>query len=154
MVREIWFENSGSRKVVEQKKRGFYSINLPLLWFKKSGWSEKKSEFAEPLFYNILEKLLEIKCSIEYSSFSGPDLVRIFLLKYNGWHGKKVSHKTHLFLQDSRDSNSIKMNYSWLSNKQTCLLISGKVCLLILIEAKRQTLPEISKHVLLLDDQE
>ena len=50
LVREIWFKKSGSRKVVDQKKRWFYTINLPFFWFEKSGWPEKKSEFAKPLF--------------------------------------------------------------------------------------------------------
>ena len=47
---EIWFEKSGWKKVVDQKKRWFYTINLLFLWFEKSGWPEKKSEFAESLF--------------------------------------------------------------------------------------------------------
>ena len=50
VVREIWFEKSGSRKVVDQKKRWFYTINPHFFRLEKSGWPEKKSEFAEPLF--------------------------------------------------------------------------------------------------------
>ena len=68
MVREIWFEKSGSRKVVDQKKGWFYSINPPFLWFEKSGWPEKKirvcrTTFLEPLFYTFLEKWLQNKWS-------------------------------------------------------------------------------------------
>ena len=37
VVREIWFENSGSRKVVDQKKRWFYTINSHFFLFEKSG---------------------------------------------------------------------------------------------------------------------
>ena len=40
--------------------------------------------------------------------------------------------------------------YSYLSNRQACMLIVGKVCLLILMEAKRQTLPAIGVHARLL----
>ena len=70
LVREIWFKKSGSRKVVDQKKRWFYSINPPFLWFEKSGWPEKKirvcrTTFLEPLFYTFLEKWLQIKWLIE-----------------------------------------------------------------------------------------
>ena len=59
-VQEIWFEKngslsldffSGSRKVVDQKKRWFYTINPHFFRLKKRGWPEKKkSEFEEPLF--------------------------------------------------------------------------------------------------------
>ena len=41
--------------------------------------------------------------------------------------------------------------YSYLSNRRACTLIAGKICLLTLIEAKRQTLPAISVHARLLD---
>ena len=63
MVWEKWFEDSGSRKVVDQKKVDLY-YKLPYFWFwfEKSGWPEKKSEFAKPLFYTFLEKWLQIKC--------------------------------------------------------------------------------------------
>ena len=37
MVREIWFEKSGSRKVVDQKKRWFYTINPAFFRLEKSG---------------------------------------------------------------------------------------------------------------------
>ena len=63
MVREIWFEKSGSRKVVDQKKRWFYTVNPPFFRLEKSGRPEKKSEFAKPLFYTFLEKWLQIKCT-------------------------------------------------------------------------------------------
>ena len=68
MVREIWFEKSGSRKVVDKKKRWFYTINPPFFRLEKSGWPEKKirvcrTTFLEPLFYTFLEKWLQIKCS-------------------------------------------------------------------------------------------
>ena len=36
--------------------------------------------------------------------------------------------------------------YSILPNRHVCAFISDKVCLLILIEAKRQTLPEINVY--------
>ena len=36
--------------------------------------------------------------------------------------------------------------YSNVPNKRACTFISGKVCLLTLIEPKRQTLPEINVH--------
>ena len=56
-------EKSGSRKVVDQKKRWFYTINPPFFRLEKSGSAnsdffsglrkvvdqKKKSEFAEPL---------------------------------------------------------------------------------------------------------
>ena len=34
---KIWFEKSGLKKVVDQKKRWFYTISLPFFWFEKSG---------------------------------------------------------------------------------------------------------------------
>ena len=34
---EIWFEKSGSRKEIDQKKRWFYTINPREIWFDKSG---------------------------------------------------------------------------------------------------------------------
>ena len=37
VVREIWFKKSGSRKVVDQKKRWFYTINQPFFRLEKSG---------------------------------------------------------------------------------------------------------------------
>ena len=40
---------------------------------------------------------------------------------------------------------------AYLYNRRVCTLIAGKVCLLTLREAKRQTLPEISMHAWLLD---
>ena len=47
MVREIWFEKSGSRKVVDEKKK-----------IRVSG-----TTFLETLFNTFLEKWLQIKCS-------------------------------------------------------------------------------------------
>ena len=56
------------RKVVDQTKTWFYTVNPPFFRLEKSGWPEKKkSEFAEPLFYTFLEKRLQIKCSSEPS---------------------------------------------------------------------------------------
>ena len=71
LVGEIWFEKSGSRKVVDQKKRWFYTINPTFFRFEKSGWPEKKirvcrTTFLEPLFYTFLEKWSQNKWS------SGP----------------------------------------------------------------------------------
>ena len=63
VVREICFEKSGSRKVVDQKKGGVI-LNPPFFRLDKNGWPEKKSEFVEPLFYTFLKKWLQIKCSI------------------------------------------------------------------------------------------
>ena len=39
--------------------------------------------------------------------------------------------------------------YSRVPNRSPCAFISGKVCLLTLIEPKRQTLPEISVYTCL-----
>ena len=50
LVWKIWFKKSGSRKVVDQKKRCFFTINPSFFKLEKSGWPEKKSKFAEPLF--------------------------------------------------------------------------------------------------------
>ena len=60
---KTWFETFGSRKVVNQKKRWFYTINLNFFRLEKSGFAnsdffsgsrkvvdQKKSEFEEPLF--------------------------------------------------------------------------------------------------------
>jgi hypothetical protein len=37
VIREIWFEKFGSRKVGDQKKRWFYTINPPFFRLEKSG---------------------------------------------------------------------------------------------------------------------
>ena len=42
--------------------------------------------------------------------------------------------------------------YSNVPNKRACTFISGKVCLLTLIEPRTQTLPEITVHARLLED--
>ena len=42
------------------------------------------------------------------------------------------------------------LHSTYLSNRHACMLIVGKVCLLTLIEANRQTLPAISVHAHLL----
>ena len=61
--------------MVDQKNRWVYTINPPLFRLEKSGSAssdffsglrkvvdqEKKSEFAEPLFYTFLEKWLQNK---------------------------------------------------------------------------------------------
>ena len=66
MVLQTWIF-SGSRKVVDQKKRWVYTTNPPFFRLEKSGstnsdfffWSttflepEKNSDFAEPLFSNL-----------------------------------------------------------------------------------------------------
>ena len=68
LVGKIWFEKSGSRKVVFQKKGGFILWIYLFLWFEKSGWPEKniwfcRTTFLEPLFYTFLEKWLQNKWS-------------------------------------------------------------------------------------------
>ena len=50
LVREIWFEKSGSRKVVDQRKRWFYTINPPFSGTRIVVDHKNKSELAEPLF--------------------------------------------------------------------------------------------------------
>jgi hypothetical protein len=74
MVLKTWIF-SGSRKVVDQRKRWVYTINphfsdwrkvvLQNLDFfsgsRKVVEQKKKSEFEEPLFYTFLEKWLQIK---------------------------------------------------------------------------------------------
>ena len=64
VVWEIWFKKSGSRKVVDQKKKVvLYHKSTFFQVGKKWLTRKKKSEFAEPLFYSFLEKWLQIKCS-------------------------------------------------------------------------------------------
>ena len=87
MVREIWFEKSGLRKVVDQKKRWFYTIIPHFFWFEKSGWPEKKirlcrTTFVEPLFYTCLEKWLQNKWS---STWGQDDLVLLLFCVYTLW---------------------------------------------------------------------
>ena len=58
MVLEIWFQKSSSRNRVREKwfyKLGFFSGS------RKVVDQKKKSKFAEPLFYTFLEKWLQIK---------------------------------------------------------------------------------------------
>ena len=70
VVREKWFEKSGSKNLVREKwltikkvvlyhKSTFFQVGKSgsansdfSFWFEKSDWPEKKSEFAEPLFLN------------------------------------------------------------------------------------------------------
>ena len=81
---EIWFEKSGSRKMVrekmvDQKKRWFYTINPHFFRLEKSGWPEKKiwvcrTTFLKPLFYIFLEKWLQNKWSNGHKvSYPGHD---------------------------------------------------------------------------------
>ena len=74
VVSEIWFEKSGSRKMVLQtwiflllrekwltrKKRWFYTINPHFLRFEKSSWPEKnpslKNHFSRTTFLNFSRK--------------------------------------------------------------------------------------------------
>ena len=60
LVWEIWFEKSGSRNLVDQKKRWFCTIDLDFFRLEKIGWPEKKirvfrTTFLEPLFYTFPE---------------------------------------------------------------------------------------------------
>ena len=103
VVREIWFKKSGSRKVVDQKKRWFYTINPHFFWFKKSGWPEKKirvwrTTFLEPLFYIFQEERLQNKWSSGFPKvfqvfsrgFSKMALMCIFLFI--------IFNKSHFFI--------------------------------------------------------
>ena len=49
--------------MVDQKKRWFYTINPHFSGSRKVVDQKKKSEFAEPLFYTFLEKWLQNKWS-------------------------------------------------------------------------------------------
>ena len=65
MVLEIWFEKSGSRKVVDQEKRWLYTINPPFLGWRKVVDLKKKNPSLQNYFprTTFLEKWLQIKCS-------------------------------------------------------------------------------------------
>ena len=56
------------------------------------------------------------------------------------------SHRNRKMIPIFSSSNN---HYSYVPNKRACTFISGKVCLLTLIEPKRQTLPEINMHACL-----
>ena len=61
MVREIWFKKSGSRKVVDQKKKVVLYHKSTLFRLEKSGWPGKKirvcrTTFLEPDFSNQISK--------------------------------------------------------------------------------------------------
>ena len=58
MVREIWFEKSSSRKVVDQKKRWFYTINLPFFWLRKVVDQKKRSDFSRTTFLHFSRKVV------------------------------------------------------------------------------------------------
>ena len=69
VVWEKLFKKSGSRKVVDQKKRWFCNINSHFFRLEKSGWPEKKirvwrTTFLEPLFYTFPEMRSQNKRSI------------------------------------------------------------------------------------------
>ena len=52
-------QKSSSRKVVDQKKRWFYTINLHFSGSRKVVDQKKKSEFAQPLFQNHFSTLFQ-----------------------------------------------------------------------------------------------
>ena len=88
MVREIWFEKSGSRKVVDQKKRWFYTINPHFFRLEKSGWPEKKirvwrTTFLEPLFYTFPEMRSQNKRSNALAYFEYKNLKKKLHRSYN-----------------------------------------------------------------------
>ena len=72
LVQEIWFKKSGQRKVVDQKKGGFIPCIQIFSGSRKVVDQKKKSEFEEPLFYTFLEKRLQNKWSI--TSFDGSGI--------------------------------------------------------------------------------
>ena len=81
VVREIWFEKSGSRKVVDQKKRWFYTINPHFFWFEKSGWPEKKIRVCRTTTTTFLEKWLQNKWSIGCAT--NRDVLLLTTLRYS-----------------------------------------------------------------------
>ena len=80
MVQEIWFEKSGSKKVVDQKKRWFYTIDPHFFRLERSGWPEKRSEseellFLEPLFwFLVLAPLFEIHSPLSQKILQGTKI--------------------------------------------------------------------------------
>ena len=53
LVWEIWFEKSGSRIVVDQKKGWFYAIDLAFFRLEKSGWPEKNIRVCRTTFLHF-----------------------------------------------------------------------------------------------------
>ena len=97
LLREIWLEKSGSWKVVDQKKRWFYTINLPFFLFEKNGWPEKKIQVCRTTFLERWRKV-----------------VREIWFEKSGWPEKKnLSLKNHFsrttFLHFSRKVVAEKM---------------------------------------------
>ena len=90
-----------------------------------------------------------------HCDFHSPDFSIYFLILVNN----KSFWKNHLaqliqrpITKNSGDSGFLLVcSYSYLFNRRAYTLIAGKVCLLTLIEAKRQTLPSIRVHARLLD---
>ena len=52
---KIWFEKSGSRIVVDQKKRWFYTMDLAFFRLEKSGWPERKIRVCRTTFLVVAE---------------------------------------------------------------------------------------------------
>ena len=68
MVREIWFEKSGSRNLVREKwltrKKGGFIPYIQIFSGSRKVVDQKKiSEFEEPLLYTFLENRLQNKWS-------------------------------------------------------------------------------------------
>ena len=110
MVREIWFEKSGSRNLVREKwltrkkvilyhKSTFFQVGEKWL-------TRKKSEFAEPLFYTFLEKWLQIKCSREKNGIGTNNFIIYVVLVMKWIHIKNslwlTSTSVHVGLRVSR----------------------------------------------------
>ena len=100
MVREIWFEKSGW----PEKKGGFIPEIHQKSGSRKVVDQEKKSEFAEPLFYTFLEKWLQNKWSkAVFAQFCIFWIFKKFSSSIFSWDFKKVntllgigiSHKGH-----------------------------------------------------------
>ena len=54
MVREIWFEKSNSRKMIDQKKKWFYTINPREIWFEKMVDQKKRWFYTiNPHFFRL-----------------------------------------------------------------------------------------------------
>ena len=105
MVREKWFEKSGSRNLVREK------------WLTRKKIRVCRTTFLEPLFYTFLEKWLQIKCSNTKSMntyYFLQVICFLFLLKMD----KNMQIKEPIFSCSSFiDSRSIHGRlYRWTEN--------------------------------------
>ena len=134
MVREKWFEKSGSRNLVREKwltrkKRWFYTINPPFSRLEKSGRPEKKIRVFRTTF---LEKWLQIKCSSRQHQTAFQFSVLILQsLRFSFFFKDFFCYSTfcwHSLYPGLGHFLSYNLDYDPDLTKESCILLQKNVC--------------------------